>query len=149
LSNKVGFMYVHRKVMSPQKTRIFTTLPEPTGSELEILKVLWQLGPSTVRQVYHALERHGLAYTTVLSMLQIMHQKGLVSRDDSERAHVFKPALSKNQTQRQILGKLLQRVFGGSATELVMQALGSAKPASTEEIRKIRALLDELEAKDR
>lgn len=66
----------------------------------------------------------GLAYTTVLSMLQIMYQKGLVSRDDSERAHVYKPALSKHQTQRQILGKLLHRVFEGSATELVMQALG-------------------------
>ena len=131
--------------MSPQKTINKTNLPEPTESELEILNVLWQLGPSTVRQVHEALERHGLAYTTVLSMLQIMYQKGLVSRDDSERAHVFKPALSKHQTQRQILGKLLQRVFGGSTTELVMQALGTASPASTEEIRKIRALLDELE----
>jgi len=134
--------------MSPQKAKTTANLPEPTETELEILNVLWQLGPSTVRQVHEALQRHGLAYTTVLSMLQIMYQKGLVSRDNSERAHVFKPALSKNQTQRQILGKLLQRVFEGSATELVMQALGSAKPASTEEIRKIRDLLDKLEAKD-
>ncbi|MGA9853853.1 MAG: BlaI/MecI/CopY family transcriptional regulator [Gammaproteobacteria bacterium] len=132
--------------MSPQKAPASTSLPEPTETELEILNVLWQLGPSTVRHVHEALQRHGLAYTTVLSMLQIMHQKGLVNRDDSERAHIFKPALSKNQTQRQILGKLLNRVFEGSATELVMQALGSAKPASAEEIRKIRALLDELEA---
>jgi BlaI family transcriptional regulator, penicillinase repressor len=132
--------------MKPHKAYTTAILPEPTESELEILTILWQLGPSTVRQVHESLERHGLAYTTILSMLQIMHQKGLVNRDDSERAHVFKPALSKHQTQRQILGKLLQRVFGGSSTELVMQALGSAKPASTEEIRKIRALLDKLEA---
>jgi len=131
--------------MTSYKTHTTAILPEPTETELEILNILWQLGPSTVRQVHEALERHGLAYTTVLSMLQIMYQKGLVSRDDSERAHVFKPALSKNQTQRQILGKLLQRVFGGSATELVMQALGSAKPSSPEDIRKIRTLLDELE----
>jgi BlaI family transcriptional regulator, penicillinase repressor len=132
--------------MTSYKERTTAIVPEPTETELEILNVLWQLGPSTVRQVHEALERHGLAYTTVLSMLQIMHQKGLVNRDDSERAHVFKPALSKKQTQRQILGRLLQRVFQGSSTELVMQALGSAKPASAEEIRKIRALLDELEA---
>lgn len=132
--------------MTPRNPLAAPTLPEPTQTELEILSVLWQLGPSTVRQVHGALERQGLAYTTVLSMLQIMYQKGLVSRDDSERAHVFKPALSKNQTQRQILTELLHRVFEGSATELVMQALGSSKPTSIEEIRKIRALLDELEA---
>ncbi|MHB8405200.1 MAG: BlaI/MecI/CopY family transcriptional regulator [Gammaproteobacteria bacterium] len=134
--------------MTIRKASPAPALPEPTETELEILSVLWQLGPSTVRQVHETLERHGLAYTTVLSMLQIMYQKGLVSRDDSERAHVYKPALSKHQTQRQILGKLLHRVFEGSATELVMQALGSAKPASAEEISKIRARLDELEAHD-
>lgn len=134
--------------MTPRKTCPAPSLPEPTETELEILNVLWLLGPSTVRKVHEALERHGLAYTTVLSMLQIMYQKGLVSRDDSERAHVYQPALSKHQTQRQILGKLLHRVFEGSATELVMQALGSAQPASPEEINKIRARLDELEARD-
>ena len=123
-------------------------LPEPTATELEILHVLWQLGPSTVRQVHASLSGHGaLAYTTVLSMLQIMYQKGLVSRNDSERAHIYAPALSKRQTQRQILGKLLFRVFEGSATELVMQALGSARPARAEEIGKIRARLDELEGR--
>lgn len=133
--------------MAPRKTHVTPGLPEPTETELEILSVLWQFGPSTVRQVNEALERHGLAYTTVLSMLQIMYQKGLVSRDDSERAHVYAPALSKHQTQRQILGELLHRVFEGSTAELVMQALGSAKPASTEEIGKIRARLDELEGR--
>lgn len=120
--------------------------PEPTQSELEILNVLWQIGPSTVRRVYETIrERNELAYTTILSMLQIMYQKGLVTRDDSERAHVYSAAMSKIQTQRQILGKLLHRVFDGSTTELVIQALGSAKPASISEINKIRARLDELE----
>lgn len=132
--------------MSPQKSSRTNNLPEPTQSELEILNVLWQSGPSTVRQIHAALLQHDeLAYTTVLSMLQIMYQKGLVTRDDSERAHIYAPALSKNQTQRQILGKLLHRVFDGSTTELVMQALGSSQPASVSEINKIRARLDELE----
>lgn len=134
--------------MPPRKTHSSLALPDPTETELEILNVLWQHGPSTVRQVHELMLRHSeLAYTTVLSMLQIMYQKGLVSRDDSERAHVYAPALSRSQTQRQILGKLLQRVFEGSATELVMQALGSSRPASIEEIGKIRARLDELEGR--
>ncbi|MGH8321758.1 MAG: BlaI/MecI/CopY family transcriptional regulator [Gammaproteobacteria bacterium] len=133
--------------MAPHKTHPPLDKPEPTQSELEVLNILWQRGPSTVRQVHDALlVRSDLAYTTVLSMLQIMHQKGLVSRDDSERAHVYAPALSKHQTQSQILGKLLHRVFEGSAADLVLQALGSAKPASPEEISKIRARLDELES---
>lgn len=134
--------------MSSPRPATTTKVPEPTQSELDILNVLWQLGPSTVRNVHAALLEHDeLAYTTVLSMLQVMYQKGLVSRDDSERAHVYKPALSRHQTQRQILTKLLHRVFEGSTTELVMQALGSAQPASLSEINKIRARLDELEGK--
>lgn len=134
--------------MALQKSSMTASLPEPTQSELEILNVLWQSGPSTVRHVHEALLQHDeLAYTTILSMLQIMYSKGLVTRDDSERAHVYKPALSRHQTQRQILTKLLHRVFEGSTTELVMQALGSAKPANIREINKIRARLDELEGK--
>lgn len=136
--------------MVPQKAYSAARLPEPTESELAILNVLWRRGSSTVRQVHEEILAQGdLAYTTVLSMLQIMHQKGLVSRDDSERAHVYAPALSKHQTQRQILGKLLHRVFEGSTTELVMQALGTAKPASQAEINKIRARLNELEGRHR
>lgn len=133
--------------MAPRKPSAASGLPEPTETELEILRVLWRLGPSTVRQVHTALERHGLAYTTVLSMLQIMHQKGLVNRNESQRAHVYAAALSRRQAQGQMLGKLLQRLFDGSATDLVMQALGSAKPASAAEIERIRARLDELEGR--
>lgn len=134
--------------MSPRPAHPQTTAtPEPTEAELELLRVLWRLGPVTVRQVHDALPpRNGeTAYTTILSTLQIMYQKGLVSRDESERAHVYSAALSQNQAQQQLLGKLLHRVFEGSTAALVMQALGSAKPASMEEIEKIRARLDELE----
>ena len=136
--------------MSPKpSTSRFATTPEPTEAELELLRILWRLGPMTVRQVHDSLPpREGeTAYTTVLSTLQIMFQKGLVSRDESERAHVYSAAISQNQAQQQLLGKLLQRVFEGSTTALVMQALGSAKPATMEEIEKIRARLDELEGK--
>lgn len=133
--------------MPPRKPRSHSPVPEPTEAELELLRVLWRLGPVTVRQVHDALPpRNGeAAYTTILSTLQIMHQKGLVSRDESERAHVYSAAISQDQAQQQLLGKLLNRVFEGSTTALVMQALGSAKPATMEEIEKIRARLDELE----
>ncbi|MGH8372469.1 MAG: BlaI/MecI/CopY family transcriptional regulator [Gammaproteobacteria bacterium] len=134
--------------MSPRPAQFKAAAsPEPTEAELELLRVLWRLGPVTVRQVHDALPpRNGeTAYTTILSTLQIMHQKRLVSRDESERAHVYSAMLSQDQAQQQLLGKLLHRVFEGSTTALVMQALGSAKPASMEEIEKIRARLDELE----
>jgi BlaI family transcriptional regulator, penicillinase repressor len=134
--------------MSPRPAQFkAATSPEPTEAELELLRVLWRLGPVTVRQVHDALPpRNGeTAYTTILSTLQIMYQKRLVSRDESERAHVYSAMLSQDQAQQQLLGKLLHRVFEGSTTALVMQALGSAKPASMEEIEKIRARLDELE----
>lgn len=135
--------------MSPRPShaqQAFAT-PEPTEAELDLLRLLWRLGPMTVRQVHDALPpRNGeTAYTTILSTLQIMYQKGLVSRDESERAHIYSAEISQNQAQQQLLGKLLHRVFEGSTTALVMQALGSAKPATMEEIEKIRARLDELE----
>lgn len=129
-----------------RKTVTFRGLSEPASSELEILRILWSLGPSTVREVHEVLRvRSHLAYTTVLTTLQVMYQKGLVRRDESRRAHVYAPAINKRQTQGQLLGKLLQRVFEGSAAELVMQALGSGRPATADEIRMIRARLDSLE----
>lgn len=131
--------------MSPRRP-IQTQQPEPTEAELEVLRVLWQLGDSTVRQVHEVLGRDNpVAYTTVLTTLQIMHQKGLVRRDASERAHVYAAALSQRKAQKRFLGKLLHRVFEDSAAELVMQALGSGKPASAEELAMIRARLNELE----
>jgi predicted transcriptional regulator len=122
-----------------------TTPPRPTDAELAILRVLWDRGPSTVRQVYEVLSaERDLAYTTVLKMLQIMDEKGLVVRDGSGRTHVFQPRLSRDQTQRSLVGDLLDKAFGGSASSLVMQALATRR-ASREELDAIRKLLEDAE----
>ncbi len=122
-----------------------TKLPRPTDAELDILRVLWAQGPSTVRDVHSALEKERpIGYTTVLKLMQIMAEKGLVERDERERAHVYSAALAKEQTQRQLVRHLVERAFGGSATKLVLQALATEK-ASAEEIRQMRAMLEEYE----
>ena len=117
--------------------------PRPTDAELAILRVLWERGPSTVRQVHEVLvARVGqTAYTTALKLLQIMTEKGLVRRDDTDRTHVFAPRLSEGQTQRQLVRDLLDRAFGGSASKLVMQAL-NARRATPEELGEIRKLIE-------
>ncbi|HEY4229821.1 MAG TPA: BlaI/MecI/CopY family transcriptional regulator [Thermoanaerobaculia bacterium] len=121
----------------------------PTGAELEILGVLWERGPSTVREVHDRLARgRELGYTTVLKLLQIMAEKGLVRRDESQRAHVYAARTPAEQTQRQLLGDLVERAFGGSAALLVQQALSSRK-TTAEEIARIRAYLDALEEEKR
>ncbi|HJN18868.1 MAG TPA: BlaI/MecI/CopY family transcriptional regulator [Armatimonadota bacterium] len=121
------------------------TPPRPTDAELAILRVLWSRGPSTVRDVHENLARvHETGYTTTLKLLQIMAQKGLVTRDESRRSHVYTTTVTEDETQRQIVGDVLERAFGGSARQLVMQAL-STKRASPEELAEIRALLDELD----
>ena len=120
-------------------------LPKPTDAELAVLRVLWERGPSTVREVWEQLsptQRTG--YTTVLKIMQIMFDKGLLSRDESDRSHVYRAARSEEQTQRQVVGHLLERLFSGSAPKLVMQAL-AAKKASPAELTEIRRLLDEME----
>jgi BlaI family transcriptional regulator, penicillinase repressor len=126
--------------------------PRPTDAELAILRVLWQHGTCTVRQVHDELSRERpSAYTTALKMLQIMTEKGLVRRDESERTHVYQSRLSEEQTQRQLVRDLLDRAFGGSSSKLVMQAL-SARRATPEELTEIRRLLegnrDSREARD-
>ena len=122
-----------------------TELPRPTDAELEILKVLWRRGPSTVREVFETLgETKQTGYTTVLKFMQIMAEKGLVRRDETERAHRYEAALAEEETQRQLVGDLLRRAFDGSAKRLVMQAL-SAERASAGELEEIRRLLDRLE----
>ena len=113
---------------------------KPTEAELAILRVLWARGPSTVRDVFDALGGEG-AYTTVLKTLQIMTEKGLVRRDESARTHVYEAAFSEDQTQKQLVSDLLDRVFDGSAAKLVLQALEAGK-ASPGEIAEIRKLLD-------
>src|SRR2546423_14475337 len=120
-------------------------LPRPTDAELEILKVLWRRGPSTVREVFETInETKGTGYTTVLKFMQIMAEKGLVKRDESERAHRYETTLAEGETQRQLVGDLLQRAFDGSAKKLGLQALSSER-ASVEELNEIRRMLDELE----
>ena len=115
---------------------------KPTDAELAILRVLWTRGPSTVRQVHEVLSRERpTAYTTALKLLQIMTEKGLVARDERDRSHVYHPRFSEEQTQRQLIGDLLDRAFGGSASKLVMQALATRK-ATPEELGEIRRLLD-------
>ena len=122
-----------------------TKLPRPTESELEILKVLWERGPSTVREVHDDLSAHKpTGYTTVLKLMQIMTDKGLVRRNEEQRAHVYEARLPQEQTQKQMLGDLVDRVFDGSASKLVMQALSGSK-TSQQELDQIRELLDEIE----
>jgi BlaI family transcriptional regulator, penicillinase repressor len=121
-------------------------LPMPTEAELDILNVLWDRGPSTVREVHEALYRdEGAGYTTALKLLQVMHAKGLVERDDSQRAHVYRPFSSKEFTQKRFLTDMVQRVFDGSPSQLVLHALGNAARASRQELAEIRALLAKLE----
>ena len=116
--------------------------PGPTDRELAILGVLWERGPSTVRQVNEAISAdRSTGYTTTLKLMQIMTEKGLVVRDESDRTHVYKANVAEEQTQRQLVGDLMDRAFGGSARKLVMQAL-AAKKVSAEELAKIRQILD-------
>jgi BlaI family penicillinase repressor len=113
---------------------------KPTDAELDILRVLWSRGPSTVREVAESLGRES-GYTTVLKLLQIMTDKGLVVRDESARTHVYQAASTEDQTQRHLVSDLLKRAFDGSAAKLVLQALATGK-ASPEELEEIGRLLD-------
>jgi predicted transcriptional regulator len=119
--------------------------PKPTDAELAILRVLWQRGPRTVREVWEQLSpQQRTGYTTVLKTMQIMVEKGLLARDETDRSHIYRAARSEAQTQRQVLGHLLERLFFGSAPKLVMQAL-AAKKATPAELAEIRKLLDDME----
>jgi predicted transcriptional regulator len=119
--------------------------PKPTDSELEILRVLWELGPSTVKTVNERLNKIRLVgYTTTLKLLQIMHEKGLVNRNDNERSHVYTSAIAESDIQSAMVNKLLTTVFSGSASKLVMQVLGNSN-TSKEELLKIKELLNQIE----
>ena len=122
-----------------------TPPPRPTPAELEILRLLWENGPSTVREIQERMEQQRpTGYTTALKLLQIMTDKGLVRRDETARAHVYAAGAPEDQTQRQLVRDLLDRAFGGSATKLVMHAL-SARKTSRAELKRIREMLDRLE----
>ncbi len=125
--------------MAPRKSA------HPTDAELEILRVLWEHGPSTVRNVHEALSKNReVGYTTVLKMMQIMFEKELLTRDESQRSHVYEAATERVETQRQLIGVLLDKAFNGATDQLVLQAL-SAKRLKPREIAEVRRMLDELE----
>ncbi len=117
---------------------------KPTESELEILNILWDKENATVREVHEELSKNKESgYTTTLKLLQIMFEKGLVTRDDSNKTHIYQPAVTKQKTQKQFLDKMINSLFAGSSTELVLQALGNQK-ASKEELQEIQKYLDNL-----
>ncbi|MGI4871590.1 MAG: BlaI/MecI/CopY family transcriptional regulator [Janthinobacterium lividum] len=119
--------------------------PKPTDSELEILHVLWQLGPATVRTVNEQLgQRREIGYTTTLKIMQLMLDKGLVQRDDEGRSHVYRAAVREQDTQGLLLDKFVEATFGGSALKLVLQALGHRR-TSADELAQIRRLLNDIE----
>jgi predicted transcriptional regulator len=125
------------------------TPQKPTASELEILRILWTRGPSTVREVYEALrEQKSLGYTTVLKLLQIMTAKGTVRRNEEQRAHVYEACQPAEETKRQLVGDVLHRVFEGSASELMIHAL-EGRRTSKKELDELRRLLDEYEGRTR
>ena len=117
---------------------------KPTESELEILQVLWANNTATVRTVHEELSKpKDAGYTTTLKLMQIMHEKGLVTRDDSSKTHIYQPAVSREKTQKQFLNKMIDTLFAGSSANLVLQALGG-HDASQAELEKIQALINEL-----
>lgn len=131
-------------MMSPRQSN---GKPWPTKAELDILQVLWERGECTVREVHEALYgTDGAGYTTALKLLQIMHAKGLVDRDDSQRAHVYRSAVNKQRAQKRYLTDMVQRLFNGSASQMVLHALGNHPGATREELREIRALLNKIES---
>jgi len=124
-------------------------IPRPTEAELAILRVLWERGPSTVRQVHTVIEANReVIYTTTLKLIQVMSEKGLVTREEQDRVHVYRAAHDADQMQQRLVGDLLDRAFGGSAAKLVMQAL-AAKPASAEELRELRRIIKTHEEKEK
>jgi len=121
-------------------------LPRPTEGELEILQVLWALGPASVRQVNEALNTsRSVGYTTTLKLMQIMVDKGLLARDTSERTHIYRAIVAERDTRQNLLQNLVDQAFGGSAMDLVIQALGSSHRATPEELKEIKALIERLE----
>ena len=124
-----------------------THAPKPTASELEILHVLWERGPSTVREVHQALgDKRPIGYTSVLKLMQIMTAKGTLRRNEEQRAHVYEAVQPAEKTKRQLALDVLQRVFDGSASQLMMHALADRK-ASKEEVDELRRLLNDYERK--
>lgn len=128
----------------PKPTIPSTTMPLPTEAELAILQILWKRGPSTVREVHTDLRDRGTGYTTALKQMQVMAEKGLLTRSERYRSHVYEARIPREKTQLMLTRNLLQRAFDGSAKGLVLGAL-SAKPVSASELAEIRTILDQFE----
>ena len=127
--------------MSPRRSAEVTW---PTDAELNILQVLWERGACTVREVHETLYGNdGAGYTTALKLMQIMFEKGIVIRDDSNKTHIYQPNVTREKTQRHMVGKMIDTLFSGSSAQLVMQALGNSK-ASKQELDDIQRMLDDL-----
>ncbi|PYR91782.1 MAG: transcriptional regulator [Acidobacteria bacterium] len=125
------------------------TSPPPTDAELEILRIIWTRGPSTVREVHERIsDMKTVGYTTVLKQMQVMHGKGLLARSDRFRSHVYEPVQSRTQTQRQLAASMLRQVFDGSARQLLQSALAGRK-VDPRELKQIRELLDNYERKSK
>jgi predicted transcriptional regulator len=116
---------------------------KPTEGEMEILQVLWQKGNATVREVHEALNKKDSGYTTTLKLMQILHEKGMVERDTNQKTHIYKALVSRDKTEKQLVNKMIDNVFNGSAARLVMQALGNHS-SSADEIDEIKKYLDSL-----
>ncbi|MBC6109514.1 BlaI/MecI/CopY family transcriptional regulator [Pedobacter fastidiosus] len=116
---------------------------KPTEGEMEILQVLWQKGIATVREVHETLNKKDSGYTTTLKLMQIMHEKGMVERDTNQKTHIYKAIVNQDRTEKQLVNKMIDNVFNGSAARLVMQALGNHS-ASADEIDEIKKYLDSL-----
>jgi predicted transcriptional regulator len=116
---------------------------KPTEGEMEILQVLWQKGNATVREVHEALNKKDSGYTTTLKLMQILHEKGMVERDTNQKTHIYKALVSQDKTEKQLVNKMIDNVFNGSAARLVMQALGNHS-ASAAEIDEIKKYLDSI-----
>jgi BlaI family transcriptional regulator, penicillinase repressor len=128
----------------PKPTIPTTTMPLPTEAELAILQILWKRGPSTVREVHTDLRDRGTGYTTALKQMQVMAEKGLLTRSERYRSHVYEARIPREKTQLMLTRNLLQRAFDGSAKGLVLGAL-SAKPVTASELAEIRTILDQFE----
>lgn len=122
-------------------------VPKPTESELAILQVLWDKGQASVREVHEVLSEHkNSGYTTTLKLMQIMHEKGIVLRDDSSKVHIYRPNISKENTQQHLVGKMIDTLFGGNSSQLVLQALGNNAPNAAE-LAEIEAVIAQLKNK--
>src|SRR6476469_8535613 len=140
------FQYENGRIFGTKIFNMAAKYVKPTESELEILNILWHKDIATVREVHEELAKSkDVGYTTTLKLMQIMHDKGLVKRDESMRTHVYQAAVNREKTQKHLLNKMIDSLFGGSSTQLVLQALGSGdQKVSAEELEKIQSLIDNL-----